>query len=113
MRRVEGNCRSLTTSSAFYRDFDPLPNAGCLRRRDGREAIVFCLLTILAAFGRILELLVAKEGLLSRGPDEIATAINADDRLVFKLRLNASGRSHFCRSPVEIAVRHTKWFVLH
>jgi len=77
LRRVEGNCGLCLTAGAVYGDLYPLLDAGGLGRGNCRKSFVFRVLTFLAAFWRVLQLLVAKEGLFAGGPDKVFAAVNA------------------------------------
>jgi hypothetical protein len=65
-------------------DLDSLFDPGVLGGGDRGQAFVLRFLAAFAAFGRILQVLVAKELLLSGRPNEILTAIDTTDIRVLK-----------------------------
>src|ERR1044071_8245083 len=70
LRRIKGNRRGCAASSAIDLNLDSLTNARCLCEGNGSKSFIFCLLTFLAAFLRVLKLLVAEKNLFSDRPDK-------------------------------------------
>jgi hypothetical protein len=69
------------------RDFDTLPNSGCLGCRNRSQPFILSLLAWLATFGFVLQALVMKKSLFPRGPDEILVAVYTLDRAVWVFNL--------------------------
>ena len=69
-----------------HRHFNPLLDAGNLRRRYCRQAIILGLFARLATLGLVLQTFVVKEDLFAAGPDKRLAAIYASDRSVLKFR---------------------------
>lgn len=70
----------------MHRNLDSLFDPGVLRGGYRRKPLILGLFASLATFRRILEVLVAKELLLTGGPDEILAAIDALNLCVLKIR---------------------------
>ena len=84
MRRKEWDGRRCPAACAIYGDFDSLFDTGTLRGGNGSEPFVFGMLTFLAAFRRVLKLLVPKKDLFARRPDEMRVAVDAKNGLIGK-----------------------------
>lgn len=83
--RIERHGRIAAALGAGDRYFDPLFDAEFLGGVDGGDTFILRLFARLAAFRRVFQILIVKELLFARGPDEITAAIDAVDRLVGKL----------------------------
>ncbi len=84
LRWVKRHRRCLTAFRTVDRDFDSLPHARSLSSSYSRQPFVLRLLTFLATLGWILKFLIAEKGLFSDSPNEIDTAVDAEDRLIVK-----------------------------
>ena len=81
---IKRNCCSSLAAVTISADLDAMPLTSYARQFDCFKSQVFGFLTILTAFWRVLEILVAEEGLFSGGPDELILAIDAGDQHVRK-----------------------------
>ena len=61
---------------------------------DSGESIILRLFARLAALWLVSQTLIVEEDLLTRGPNELFTAINASDRSILELRCLAVARLH-------------------
>jgi len=84
LRRVKRNRSRFTAPSTIHQDFNTLLYSGPLGDCDGRQPVVLCFLTVLAAFRRIIQLLVAEECLFAGTPNKIVLTVDAFDRLIGK-----------------------------
>ena len=85
LRRIKRNRGCFAASGTTDGNLDSLPDSRRLGRRDGRQAFVLGLFTVFTAFGRILEIFIAEESLLSGSPDKTFTAVPARYWVIYKL----------------------------
>lgn len=85
LRGIERNGRIASAFGTSDQDLDPLFDAKLMSSIDRGYPLIFCLLAGFAPLWRVLEVLVVEELLFTDGPNEIAVAIHAVDRLVGKL----------------------------
>lgn len=112
MRRIERYCGDLTAASTSDSNLDPLFDPGRLSICYCRKPLILGMFTLLASFGRVLEVLVSEKGLFSRRPDEIATAVDASNGRVLKFRFLGVWRVQFRPCSVKITIRHNRIFTI-
>ena len=81
---------------ADYGDFDPLAHTGSVRRRDGRQSLILCLLANLATLWGVLQSLIVKKYLFAGSPQKALTTVDALEVFVMKFgRLDVAGCEDF------------------
>lgn len=86
LRRIKGNGSIGVTTRAMHRDLDTLFDSGILSGGYRGKPFILGFLAALAAFRRVLEVLVAKELLFTGGPDKILAAVDTMNLCVLWFR---------------------------
>lgn len=82
LTRVEGNRCCCLAACAVGTNLDTVAFAGRTGKFDSLKADILSFLTLFTAFGRVLEVFVAKERLFPYRPDKFLFAVNTGDRRV-------------------------------
>lgn len=117
LRGIERHGRDNRTAGTLGRDLYSLLKAGGLSDVDSRKAFVLQLFAGFASFRWVLKPLVAKEDLFADGPDELAGAIDASDRLIIEpgliIALNDDGFLCFSYIGIRHIQKTPAWYRTH
>lgn len=99
-------CRCLAVG-AVGTDFEAVFLTRLASGLDRFETLGLRFLTFFAPFRRILELLVAKESLFTRGPDEVASAVDTRQKKVLELVVRFALARLALPGCLEMSLGHT------